>query len=57
MIYLQKMYQAILFKGKYKHVFLKSLVSFCLLRVLNLSICHTFYHSSPVSQVLWPQKV
>lgn len=44
MIYLQKMYQMSLFRGKYKHIF-KSLMGFCLLRLLNLSICHTFYYS------------
>lgn len=42
MIYLPKIYQVILFKGKYKHILLNSLVSFCLLRLFNLSIHHTF---------------
>lgn len=53
MIYLPKMYQMILFKGKYKHVFLDSLVSFCLPRLLNLSICRTFYCSSLLHQGMY----
>lgn len=53
MIYLPKMYQVILFKGKYKHVFLNSLVIFCLLRLFNVSICQTFYRSSLLHQKLY----
>lgn len=53
MIYLPKIYQVILFKGKYKRIFLNSLVSFCLLRLFNLSIHHTLYRSSLLQQKLY----
>lgn len=50
MIYLPKMYQIILLKGKYKHSFSSYLLSFCLLRLLNFSIHHTFYSISVLHQ-------